>query len=157
MRRNGRAIGSTPTPDSTLRSSSVDWSRCRPVVAQYVAGTAVCAPRDTRTTGVAAAISLLATPACGLSSFTRLRAAGAEWRDATRDAWRESAATRRAERRRASNVATRFLTPFGGHVRAPLVHTYERRRRGGRRRRRYRRLLARVHGQREAAGAHQGA
>lgn len=49
---------------------------------------------------------------------------------------RESAATGRAERRRASNVATRFLTPLGGHVRAPSspgthVHTCERQRDDG--------------------------
>lgn len=49
---------------------------------------------------------------------------------------RESAATGRAERRRASNVATRFLTPLGGHVRAPSspgthVHTCDRQRDDG--------------------------
>lgn len=77
-----------------------------------------CAPHDTRTTGAAATVSLLATPACGPSSFTCLRAAGAEWRDAARRGANP--------RRRASNLATRFLTPFGGYVRAPLVDLHVR-------------------------------
>lgn len=103
---------------------------CRAICSRY-------APCDTRTTGAAVTISLLATPALRPVVVYSLKG------DRRGVARRESPATRRVERRRASNVATRFLTPFGGYVRASLVadvHTYERR--GRRRRRCYRRLCA---------------
>lgn len=117
-----------------LRLSSVDWPRCRANAAQYVARTPARAsvPR-VRTTGAAVGASrhpCVPRPSSSSSSLC----------GSPKDGRRESAATGRAERRRASNVATRFLTPLGGHVRVPSSPIRTHVRTSTRRRRRRRRL-----------------